>query len=451
MSAWIERAMEILRETAPDGFFVGGGVRDWLLGRPMKDLDIAVPAGVESIGRRAADRLGGVFFWLRHEMNVARVLVRGDDPVQIDVVPLAGSLEQDLRRRDFTINAMAVSARCGLVEGVAVVDPTGGLVDLAARRLRLAAPDALERDPLRCLRAFRLRAVLGLTFDPSLEPALHAAGPGLKQISGERIRDEFFVLLEGEKTALVMSDLLAHALIESWSPALADSAAGSPPRDRNSKERIPSGVAVVGELDRWLAAAAPELPAAEDLTAALETEVTPPRRGRALVRLAALSIGAGGGVDAIPRSLCLSAEEARVVKRAVQGCHVIREAVPRAGHERLRFFQRWEPGSVEAALLAIAVQQQSNRNVWPGLADLAAGTGASPATVQPLMELLAELLERRLRPVPPLLTGEEVMAILRLAPGPEVGRYLQEVEERRADGSLSTSEQAREWLRERRE
>ena len=64
-----------------------------------------------------------------------------------------------------------------------------------------------------------------------------------------------------------------------------------------------------------------------------------------------------------------------------------------------------------------------------------------------LEELLADLLERRLRPLPPLLAGEEVMAMLQLAPGPEIGRWLQQVEERRADGLIRTAEEARDWLR----
>ena len=126
-----------------------------------------MPDRVEEIGRQTADRLGGVFFWLRREMNVARILLRSGEPLQIDVVPLAGSLDDDLRRRDFTLNAMAVSPQSGLVPGAAIIDPTGGQQDLAQRRLRLAGPDALEQDPLRCLRAFRLRARLGLSFDPS--------------------------------------------------------------------------------------------------------------------------------------------------------------------------------------------------------------------------------------------------------------------------------------------
>src|SRR5262249_39585127 len=72
VSRTVDRAMAVLGVTAPDGYFVGGCVRDWLLGHPLKDLDVAVPDRVEQIGRQTADRLGGVFFWLRREMNVGR-------------------------------------------------------------------------------------------------------------------------------------------------------------------------------------------------------------------------------------------------------------------------------------------------------------------------------------------------------------------------------------------
>jgi poly(A) polymerase len=453
MSAPTERAMQALRQTAPNAYYVGGCVRDWLLKRPLKDLDIAVTDDVEAVGRQTADRLSGVFFWLRQEMNVARILVRGSDPLQIDVVPLAGSLENDLRRRDFTINAMAVSAETGLVEGAATIDPTGGLQDLAERRLRLAGPDALERDPLRCLRAFRLRAALDLTFDPSLELKLRAAGPHLREVSGERVRDELFVLLEGTQSASVMSELLAHDLVAPWSPVLAACAAGCPGgagTGPDVSDAQPSGVTVLLELNRWLCDEASKISAAAKLKTSLDSEVTPPRSRKALTRLAALSVAAGSRVDEIPRSLCLSVDESRVVKRAVEGCRFLSREWPAAGSERLRFFQRCEPGAVEAVLLEIATERATIASAVSDKAGSARASGASLPHVQASIQLLADLLERRLHPPAPLLTGDEVMAILQLTPGPLVGQLLQEVEERRADGRLATAAEAREWLYERR-
>jgi poly(A) polymerase len=466
LSDLLSRAMRALGEAARDGYFVGGCVRDWLLERPLKDLDVAVPDHVEEIGRAAAHAVNGVFFWLREEMTVGRIVVRGDPQLQIDLVPLAGALEEDLRRRDFTVNAMAVAARDGLVPGATVIDPTGGRTDLASRRLRLAALDALERDPLRCLRAFRLRVLLGFTFSPGLETAIRIAGPALGRISGERIRDELFVLLERDQSAPVMADLLEYHLVAPWSSVLAASAARaddralshspgegeaaafSPAGRRTAAISPLSGLDVLEKLDAWLAAPAPLAPEASDLESTLDRRVTPPRSRRALARLAALSIRAGSAAPAIARSLCLSAEETRILVRAVGGAGALEAALPSSGRDRLRFFQHWEPGAVEAALLALAA----------GVGGAEAGDrepGAGNTRV--LSHLLVDLLERRLRPRPPLLRGEEIMAICRLSPGPDVGRCLQQVEELRAEGLLQTPEAAREWLegrcgeRERRE
>jgi poly(A) polymerase len=105
---------------------------------------------------------------------------------------------------------------------------------------------------------------------------------------------------------------------------------------------------------------------------------------------------------------------------------------------------------VEAVLLAIALHRATTESEVPSVA--IARPPASAGTEQPisaLEHLLREALERRLRPQPPLLTGDAVMAILGLPPGPEVGHYLQEIEESRADGRLQTGEEAREWLRRR--
>jgi len=124
----------------------------------------------------------------------------------------------------------------------------------------------------------------------------------------------------------------------------------------------------------------------------------------------------------------------------VGGATALEEARPSSGSGRLRFSQRWEPGAVEAALLALAAD---HGRPWAG--DREAQGGCSES----LSILLSDLLERRLRPLPALLTGEEIMAICRLSPGPEVGRCLQEVEEQRADGRLHTPDEAREWLRRR--
>src|SRR5438552_3291933 len=137
-----EAALRAVRGAAPRRsapVLVGGAVRGaWLARAPrfgQADLDLAVAAGALELARKVAGRLGGAFVPLDAERGTARVVASG---VRIDVADWrAPTLEADLAARDYTVNALAVSVRELLRDGAApVVDPTGGLADLRARRLR---------------------------------------------------------------------------------------------------------------------------------------------------------------------------------------------------------------------------------------------------------------------------------------------------------------------------
>src|SRR5947208_3236632 len=144
------RAVAALAGRHGAAVLVGGTVRDaWLGRRPGAgvDLDIAVPAGALDLSRRVATRLGGAFVPLGPERGTGRVVVAG---VRLDVTDFRGpSLAADLAARDFTVNALAVPLRELATHGAApIVDPTGGLADLRARRLRAPASRVLADDPL---------------------------------------------------------------------------------------------------------------------------------------------------------------------------------------------------------------------------------------------------------------------------------------------------------------
>ena len=164
---------------------VGGAVRDaWLRERRaprVADLDVTVQSGALDIARRVATRLGGAFVPLDPERGAARVLARGGC---LDVTDWrAATLEGDLAARDFTVNALAVPVGELLRRGRArVIDPTGGLDDLRARRLRTHDMRVLAEDPLRTLRGARAPRVrlarAGRNGPGVVSPALpHRLGP----------------------------------------------------------------------------------------------------------------------------------------------------------------------------------------------------------------------------------------------------------------------------------
>lgn len=173
-----------------EGWLVGGVVRDALLGRPLVDIDVAVAGDARAAARIAARALGGPSFPLSEDFGAWRALDRRR-AVAADVSPLQGeTIEQDLARRDFTINAIAVP-----LAGGEPLDPHGGVRDLAAGELRVLGASAYEQDPLRPLRLVRLAAELAMEPDAETERLTRAAAPRLSEPSGERVFGELRRLL----------------------------------------------------------------------------------------------------------------------------------------------------------------------------------------------------------------------------------------------------------------
>jgi poly(A) polymerase len=213
---------------------VGGPVRDAMLGRRHNDLDFTTSARPEEIERL----LGG---WADATWDIGRAFGtigsrKGKFQVEITTyrseeydassrkpsVDFGDSLEGDLRRRDFTVNAMAVR-----VPSREFVDPYGGVVDLAHGLLRTPGrpEDSFSDDPLRMMRAARFAAQLGFEVDPAAVEAITAMAGRIEIISAERIRDELVklvlaaypragltLLVETGLAALVLPELPALAL-----------------------------------------------------------------------------------------------------------------------------------------------------------------------------------------------------------------------------------------------
>ncbi len=198
----------LLADVDQPTYLVGGVVRDALLGRPTKDIDLVAEQGIK-LARLIANRMNGDFFPLDAERDVGRALV--DTPegrLQIDVAHFRGdSLEADLVDRDFTLNAMAADLHGDLS---LLIDPLDGEHDAIRRLLRRCNPDAIRRDPIRALRAIRQSVQLTARIDAETKADLRAAAPHLNDTSPERVRDEFMKLLGLDRVAqaLTVADTL---------------------------------------------------------------------------------------------------------------------------------------------------------------------------------------------------------------------------------------------------
>lgn len=204
-------------EVLPPGCaLVGGAVRDGLLGRlgPHPDLDLVVPAGAIPLARQLARRFRGTAVLLDAERDMARVVL---GPWTIDLAAQAGpNLVADLGRRDYCLNAMALP----LAANAPLLDPCGGLADLAAGQIRAVGEANLLADPLRLLRGPRLAAELGFELAPATQALLARHGSTLAQVAPERVLAELEKLAHCPGGSQGLAQALGLGLLGPWLTAL---------------------------------------------------------------------------------------------------------------------------------------------------------------------------------------------------------------------------------------
>ncbi len=186
-----ERSSETLRAVldGEEAYVVGGAIRDELLGHPVLDVDVACRSP-EQAAKAFREQAGGAVFLLSERHGAWRVALPNGKT--IDFTLLAGTIDEDLAARDFTINAIAVR-----VDGGAPIDPFGGRSDLAGQVLRPVHERVFRDDPLRLLRAVRLEDELGFLLESRAERLVRRDAALVGEPAGERILAELLRLSTG--------------------------------------------------------------------------------------------------------------------------------------------------------------------------------------------------------------------------------------------------------------
>lgn len=185
METVVAELLPPLASLGGNAWLVGGGLRDALLGRSVADVDIAIAGDARQAARRLAAEHGAVRFRLSEQFGAWRVH-GGALPFTVDITPLQGpTLEDDLARRDMTVNALALS-----VAGGALIDPHGGRGDLAGRTLRMMSTDAFRRDPVRLVRLARLACQLGFSVERDTRLRARLDAGEVLRSAPERVADE---------------------------------------------------------------------------------------------------------------------------------------------------------------------------------------------------------------------------------------------------------------------
>jgi poly(A) polymerase len=461
----LQRLLVFAEQHGVELYAVGGTLRDICLGRPVHDVDVAMMGDVLGFAGGFANHLRAAYVPMDAERGEARVVYRKRDV--LDFARMRGeTIIEDLRRRDFTVNAMACPLRDLLTDpDLVLIDPHGGWDDLRTRTIRMVSLTSFRDDPLRVLRAFRLAATLDLTIDPRTLAAMEPARPHLIDVAAERIHRELLALFAALQSSSQIAAMARLGLLDVLFPELA-AAADIPPQPGDHSAVWDHSVRTYQAVEDLMRHPdAYVQPLAADIRAYSQVD-----ERQALVKLAALLHAVWDNVpwqgvsleqpaavadaealaqlwEQIGGRLKLSRKQIDYAKTLlVHYGPACRLAILDAqGVLTVRAVHRWCKAVGESMLgvfvLAIghALARQQGHPSEPGVTALAH-----------LAVRVWDIYRHRILPVltaPRLVTGHDLQEIFRLPPGPRFKELLDELEVAQVEGHIRTRPEALEWVK----
>ena len=479
-STLINRLTAFFAARGIDAYLVGGMVRDRLMGRASgTDLDLAMEGDAVALGRELADELGGSLAPLSVPRGMMRVVLPSDGDVAgdvadhsriIDLSGFLGSIEADLKRRDFTINAMAVRLADWHSDDLTstVIDLFGGRGDLMRKGIRALNPGVFQDDPGRLLRAVRLAGELGLRVEPETVRMLAANSHLLPRVSPDRVRDEFLRLLAPGGARGRVETLDKLGLLEHIIPELMATKGVDQPKAHywdvwgHTLHTLESAEGVTGgHQNSPVFSCVPWTPESE---AYFARKVSDGHNRRTILKVAALFHDI-----AKPQTKSLEADgRTRFFGHSEQGAVVaeIRLTALRLSSRGVDMVSRMVEHHLRPSGMAQEGEWPTDRAIYRYfrdtgdvavdtlylcLADYLGAKGPELAHPQWLehAKMIAHVLYTGTQaPVavttPRLVTGNDLMSSLQLEPGPHIGFLLESIEEARAAGEIENQEQALE-------
>ena len=431
-------------------YLVGGSVRDLLLNRPTADLDFTLASDAMPFAKAFAAHIGATFVRLDERPPTARVVLKTQQ-LSLDFAQFrAASLIEDLRRRDLTINAMAVPLEAVLdaarlesaptghpgddarlesaptgnncnVNGVrgnvpresaALIDPGGGIADLTARHLRFLSEQVVRDDALRLVRIYRFAAQLGFEITPDSIALIQKHHSLLPRVAAERIRDEFMKILKVEKAHPYLQEMWKVGVLAHIVP-IADAS----PLSQNHVARAPVPRHPWRALQTF--EAGPVCVHQTEIDAYLKTELEWEVNRRSLIKLCLLLRGELG--DVVKR-LRLSRKAARFLK-CIAATHRLLTTEQLTQQDIIRFLRRTASDWLGVLLFASALH------------------GLTDARIRQIVDTYSQHFLPILKQGR-LLTGEDLIQRFDLKEGRQIGVLLKQIEERQFSGEIRTREEA---------
>ncbi|MCB9112616.1 MAG: HD domain-containing protein [Anaerolineales bacterium] len=470
-------------------YLVGGAVRDMLTNRLSPDFDFALPSSGISLARSVTNSLNADFMVLDDERDTGRVIVTNEDGsfTYLDFATYRGSsLEEDLRDRDFTINAIALNLRDNTIH-----DPMDGANDIRARLIRACTPSALSNDPVRILRAVRQAAAFGFTIEKNTRELMKQSASLIGNVSVERVRDELFKILGGVKASASIRALDMLGVLQYLTPELLQMK-GVQQSAPHIHDVWTHTLSVLDQLDQLLTSSLrvdfdPEKTSdmfmglvsmkigryRENFARYFSSPLNPNRSHRSLLFFAALYhdvskpetrfVDENGRIrffDHDVKGADVAAERARSLNLSndeIERLYVIvknhmrihsfadrleNEGQPPSRKAVYRFFRDSGKAGVDLILLALADVRGTKGN------DLSQQTWTAYLDVARIfLENYWERPEEVVNP-PRLIDGNDLMKELNLKPGRSIGQLLESIRENQAAGKIIDRDQALEFARE---
>jgi poly(A) polymerase len=481
--ALLGRVNRVLNQQHIPAYLVGGFIRDSLVGRSTADLDIAVSGDAVIIGREIADSLGGKYVLLDEVNGITRVVFPGgsvsgvESPWHIDFSAYGGEILDDLKRRDFTINAMAIELN-SLVQDPAncrILDPFNGRISLEKRIIQIVSERVFEADPARLMRAVRLSAELDFSLSPETEALVSRHSQLIIRIAGERTREELLRILAVNKAGRFVRRLDDLGLLTAVIPELEPSRGVEQPKEHhwNVLDHSMETVRAVDFLlrrDSWentVSGVMEKVPWSEKIDLHFRSEVGSGSTRASLLRLAALLHDI-----AKPETKILANDKIRFYGHTEQGAETVVSIM-----ERLRFSHK------ELLLVELMVRyhlrptQMSQTGMPSQRAIYRYFRDTGPAGIDILFLSLADHLAargpgleapdwqwhidqvnyiltesyRQEKTITPtrLIDGHDLINLFNLQPGPKIRSILESVREAQAAGELTTREEALSYVQNR--
>jgi poly(A) polymerase len=466
---FLTKVSVILSQQKCPAYLVGGFVRDWLLGRRKADIDIAVCGDALSIAQEVTEAVDGRYVLLDEANKVARVVIADEQLWHLDFSSFSGDIQDDLARRDFTIDTMAVELQGFILGSARLIDPFSGESDLKERLVRAVNQRIFVEDGARLLRGVRLAAELGFKIEPETESLIRRDCREVKVVPGERLREELVRILALPAAGEMVRYLDKLGLLTEIVPELKEMKGMEQPKEHywdvfeHSVEAMSAAEFLLRE-SLWKYGKEDLLkvtPWSDEISRHFDEEVSSGSSRRLLLKLGALlhdiAKPATKAVDETGRTrflghtkqgavlaaeilerLRFSGREIKLVENLVyhhlRPAQMSNEGLP-TSRAVYRYFRDTEGAGIDVLFLALADYLATH---GPKL-----DIGEWWQHNQLMDYILAEHLKQEAEVLPlKLIDGHDLMDIFDLRPGRLIGELLTEIREAQAAGEVVTREEA---------